>query len=140
MGGLKRSSCRLELGFMNRFYKHLKSAQNILNIVRNYNYSLKAVFHFNRNVAQHFLLCRSHQFHSIVLRKQRNTLRYDTVEVENGLKDLVLIEIRSKTNQSCANSGYFSSGSGSQNSCFKEVLTFKEISYLQVEAGESISV
>jgi hypothetical protein len=51
MGGLKRSSCRLELGFMNRFYKHLKSAQNILNIVRNYNYSLKAVFHFNRNVA-----------------------------------------------------------------------------------------
>ena len=51
-----------------------------------YDLHYKPVFHFNRNVPQQFLLCRSHQFHTTAQEtKKYATFRYDTIKVENWL-------------------------------------------------------
>ena len=49
--------------------------------------SLKPVFHFNHIVTyRSIFFCVEVISSTLVVRKQRNTLRYDTVEVENQLK------------------------------------------------------
>jgi uncharacterized membrane protein len=46
----------------------------------------KPAFHFNRIVTYHSIFfCVKVISSTLVLRKQRNTLRYDTIEVENRL-------------------------------------------------------
>jgi hypothetical protein len=52
-----------------------------------FSFKLWPVFHFNGIVTyRSFLFCVEVISSTLVVRKQRNTLRYDTIEVENRLK------------------------------------------------------
>jgi hypothetical protein len=53
-----------------------------------FQYRLKPVFHFNRNVTYRSIFFCVEVISSIlVVRKQRNTLRFATIEVENRTND-----------------------------------------------------
>ena len=77
---------------------HLKSSLSIISFNIAFTMQdkcIKPVFHFHRNVSQHFL-CRSHQFHTTAQEtKKYATFRYDTIEVENWLNSTILYLITS---------------------------------------------